>query len=459
MKKRAMVVTLGCKLNQVDGEAIRESFERAGYEIASFGEEADAYIINTCSVTGETDRQSRQLLRRVMKMRELNRAARPGAVVVATGCYTQTEPEHLAKFAPGIDLLVGNPDKERIPELIAELFGENTAAAAPAKPESFIADAVAEKTFRLSRITDFAGHNRAFLRVQDGCNHRCAYCIVPYARGPERSAPLEDAVAQAEVFATRGFPEIVITGVHVGRYGAGEQGASLASLLLKLNDIDALSRIRVSSMDPGEFSEELFCALDSVRSKICPHFHISLQSCDDSVLRAMRRDYKFSQCRDIVGRLRGLFPDAAIGADIIAGFPGETDVNFETTYRAIEELELSYMHVFRYSKRRGTPAAEMSGQIPPEAKKARSRRLLDLRDALNESFRSRFIGRKMEVLFETRRDRKSGLLTGLTRNYIRVFADGPDSFQGRLAVAKLDRLNQSGVTGIDLKEYIITNQP
>jgi threonylcarbamoyladenosine tRNA methylthiotransferase MtaB len=180
-----------------------------------------------------------------------------------------------------------------------------------------------------------------------------------------------------------------------------------------------------------------------------------MQSCDDSVLRAMRRDYTFSQCRTVVERLRGLFPDASIGADIIVGFPGESDANFERTYRAIEELQLAYMHIFRYSKRRGTPAAEMPDQVPPEVKKERSRRLHELRAQLNETFRARFIGREMEVLFESRRDRRSGLLTGLTRNYIRVFADGPDFFQGRLVDAKLECLNPFGITSVILRKELI----
>lgn len=442
LKKRVSIETLGCKLNQVDGEAIREAFERAGYEAVPFGEAADVYVVNTCTVTGETDHQSRQLLRRMMKFRERG----GGGIVVAAGCYTQTDPERLARLAPGIDLMVGSTDKERIPELI-----EGLAPAGAAGPVLRIGDVMAEREFRVSRLGAFAGRSRAFLRVQDGCNRRCSYCIVPYARGPERSAPLDVAAAQAAEFAALGFAEIVVTGVHVGRYGAGVQGASLAALLARLSDIPGIRRIRLSSLDPGEMTDEIYTALDAAREKLCPHFHLSIQSCCDSVLRRMNRDYTYNDCREAVSRLRALYPDASVGADIIVGFPGESDADYEETRLRIRELELSYMHIFRYSKRRGTPAAEMADQVDPAVKKTRSRELHELRAELVSEFRERFAGAEAEVLFESRRDRRTGRLTGLTRNYIRAFAEGPDEFMGRLAAVRIDGANEFGISVSDLK--------
>ncbi len=435
--KRVSVATLGCKLNQADGEAIRESFERAGYEPAPFGPGADVYVVNTCTVTGVTDHQSRQLIRRALKWKQ----SVPGARVVATGCYTQTAPEKLAEYAPGLDLLVGNTDKERIPELL-----ERHARDGRGGPGTIVTEVSAETEYRASSVAAFAGRNRAFLRVQDGCNRRCAYCIVPYARGPERSAPLEAAMSQAATFARSGYKELVLTGVHIGRYGGDlSPKSSLAALLLSLANIPGIRRLRLSSMDPQEITDELFCALDAAREKLCPHFHVSMQSCDDDILLAMRRGYSHEQSEASVERLRAMFPDASVGADIIVGFPGETEARFEKTYTRLEALALSYMHVFRYSRRAGTPAAGMENQIHEAVKKERSGRLHELRFRLNEEFRARFIGSDAEALFESRRDRESGLLTGLTRNYIRVFADAPDSFAGRLASVKLDRLSHKGI--------------
>lgn len=431
---KVALATLGCKLNQADTEAIREAFERAGWEVSPFGDEADVYVVNTCTVTAGTDHQSRQLLRRALK----RKALRPGVRVVATGCYAQTDSAGLAASAPGIDLLVGNLDKERIPELLDRLSSA---------PRLLVRDVAGEKTFRQLPIGKFACRTRAFLRVQEGCDRRCAYCIVPLARGRERSAPLEDALTQARRFADNGHLEIVVTGIHIGRYGNGlENETTLAKLLLRLSEIEGLRRIRLSSIDPKEFSDALFDALDAIREKLCPHFHISLQSGDDTILRAMRRDYTAAEFSSRVARLRGLFPDVCIGADVIAGFPGESDMHFEKTYRLIEELELSYMHVFRFSPRPGTAAAEMPDHVPEDVKKERSARLLALRRRLNEAFRSRFIGRELEVLFETRRDKAAGRLTGLTRNYIRVLADGPDELMGSLATALPDSLTHAGLS-------------
>jgi threonylcarbamoyladenosine tRNA methylthiotransferase MtaB len=441
---KVALATLGCKLNQVDTEAIREAFERAGWQVVPFAGEADVYVINTCTVTGETDHQSRQLLRRALRRKEKT----PGIRVIATGCYAQTAAAALAAAAPGIDLITGNIEKEKIPELLGRLSGGT---------EFRVRDISGERTFRAAPIGKFSGHTRAFLRVQEGCDRRCAYCIVPLARGRERSATLENAVEQACGFVANGYKEIVVTGIHIGRYGKGlgtPEGspgcvvgeASLAKLILHLNEVEGLHRIRLSSLDPTEFPEQLYEALDAARGKLCDHFHIAIQSGADPVLRAMRRGYTAGDCREAVRRLRGIYPDACIGADIIVGFPGESDDDFNATYHLIEDLGLAYMHVFRYSSRPGTAAAEMAGRIPAHIKKERSRALLELRRGLNEAYRARFIGRELEVMFEARREKKSGLLTGLSRNYIRVFAADEDGFMGRIAFVVPDSLASAGVS-------------
>lgn len=440
MKKKVAIYTLGCKLNQVDTEAIRESFERSGYRCVPFREEADVYVVNTCAVTGKTDHQARQMARRALKRKVQN----PHIRVVMAGCYPQTHPGEVAGELPGLDLVVGSARKEQIPYLLERMDDENTAG----EKQMQVADIFDEREFRPEPINTFANYTKAFLRIHEGCNRRCTYCIVPYARGRSRSAPPGDVVAQARRFAANGYREIVVVGIHIGRYGRDlDPRTTLAQLLLRLHCIDGISRIRLSSIDPKEFSDDLFDALDAVRDKLCDHFHISLQSGDDGILRAMRRDYTADEFAATVARLRRMFPDANIGADVIVGFPGETDEAFEATRRLVDTLSLGYLHVFRYSKRPGTPAAEMPGQVQEEIKKNRSVRMRGLRREINERFRARFAGREMEVLFERRRDRKSGRLTGLTRNYIRVFADGPDDAMGRIAICRIIEPVPGGLAG------------
>ncbi|HOX28150.1 MAG TPA: tRNA (N(6)-L-threonylcarbamoyladenosine(37)-C(2))-methylthiotransferase MtaB [bacterium] len=433
--KRFAITTLGCKLNQADSEVVREAFERAGYAMVPFSEEADVYVVNTCTVTGATDHQSRQLLRRALREKE----RRPGVRVVAAGCYPQADAEGLIRMAPGLDLVVGALDREMIPTLLE--------SAEPGSTRSFVRDISAEREFMPTPVERFAGRTRAFLRIQEGCNRRCTYCIVPTARGRERSAPPEAVLSQARAFIDAGVKEIVVTGVHIGRYGAGlAETGSFASLLTSLASIENLRRIRLSSLDPAEFTDELYDALAGAGRALCPHFHISIQSGDDSIIRAMGRSGAADDVRNTVSRLRSIYPDAAVGADIIVGFPGETDENFENTFRLAEELRLSHMHVFRYSPRPGTPAAGFDNQTPEHVKKERSAALLNLRARLGREFREHFIGRKMEVLFETRRCRDTGLLTGLTRNYIRVTAHGPDSLMGEITDITPTESTATGLT-------------
>ncbi len=440
MTKKVAIYTLGCKLNQVDSEAIREAFERSGYTTVPFREEADVYVVNTCSVTGKTDHQARQMVRRALKHKERC----PGVRVVVAGCYPQTHPEDVRRELPGLDLVVGSARKEEIPNMLEQLVSnESGPVPMPAVPDIFD-----EREFRPAPVDSFANYTKAFLRIHEGCNKRCSYCIVPYARGRSRSAPTGEVIAQAERFAANGYREVVVVGIHIGRYGLDlEPRTTLAALLRRLYEVEGLSRIRLSSIDPKEFSEELFETLDAVRDKLCDHFHISLQSGDDGILRAMKRDYTADEFATTVLRLRDMFPDVNVGADVIVGFPGETEAAFDETYKLADRLSLGYMHVFRYSKRPGTTAAEMPGQVQEEIKKNRSLRMRALRGELAARFRARFIGRELEVLFEKRRDGKNGLLTGLTRNYLRIYAEGDDELMGKLVVCRITEPVSGGLGG------------
>ncbi|HOY64171.1 MAG: Threonylcarbamoyladenosine tRNA methylthiotransferase MtaB [bacterium ADurb.Bin236] len=443
--KRVAFATLGCKLNQADTEAIRFAFERAGYESVPFSKDvaADVYVVNTCSVTGSTDHQCRQILRRAVAMKNAN----PGSVVVATGCYSQVNPGEIESMVSGIDIISGTLEKDRIPELVDEALKAGEGA-----PRRAVDDVFGQKKFRVMEIEGMAGRDRAFLRIQEGCDRRCSYCIVPIARGKERSAPMEAAVGMATRLAANGYEEIVLTGVHIGRYGRGsEENKTLADLLRALFDVSGIRRIRLGSIDPGEISPGFLAALKNGKDKICGHFHVSLQSGDDSILRMMRRSYTSDEYRRSVDLLREIFPEAAIGADVIVGFPGESDENHLRTKALLESTRPSHLHIFRYSPREGTPAAKLPGQVSDEIKKRRARDLSAIKKRLGEEFRLRHVGERAEILFESRRDPATGRLTGLTRNYIRVFADGADELKGRIAYGSLRSVFSDGMTADDIR--------
>ncbi len=432
--KKIAIHTLGCKLNQVDSAAIAEAFEDAGYEVVPFSDAADVYIVNTCTVTGDTDSQSRQTLRRAIR----EKTARPHVTVIATGCYAQASPHSIASMVEGVDIIAGNTQKEHLVELVRNL---------QQAPHIATGEMLSLDTYSPRLMRSSGERTRAFLRIQEGCDNHCAYCIIPRVRGRSRSASRDSVLAQARAFAATGFPEIVITGIHIGRYGLDLPGAaSFPALLTDIAAIDGVSRIRLSSIDPGEFTPELFDTLAALSSVICPYFHISLQSGDDEILARMGRDYTAAHFTGLIARIRSVFPTAGIGADVIVGFPGESDAAFENTRKVVAEAKIPFLHVFRYSRRPGTPAADMSGQVSDDKKKSRSHTLLALKNAINRDFRTAAQGTVAEVLFETR-NKSNGLLTGLTPNYIRVFADAPDSLRRTVAPVAIEAVFSSGVRG------------
>ena len=410
-RPRAAFATLGCKLNQYETQQMRELLERAGYEIVEWDEPADVYVVNSCTVTGRADRETRRLARGAKRRQ-------PDALVVVAGCYADTGAEALREI-PEIDLIVPNADKPRLALLLAE--------AAPGRlpvPESPPAD-------EGPMITYFAGHTRAFVKVQEGCNANCAYCIIPRARGQERSVPVERVIEQVRLLSRAGYRESVLIGTHLGRYGMDlEPRETLAGLCRRLLEMPELGRLRLSSIEPREVSDELIDMLAasaqarmrgefSGPARLCRHLHIPLQSGCDSVLRRMRRPYDTAFYRELVERLVAQVPGICIGADVMAGFPGETDEEFAQTEAFLRALPIAYLHAFTYSARHGTPAAEMDAQVRPDIRKHRTHILREISEEKRQAFAESQVGQLLDVLIERADDEH---IEGTSDNYLRVRA-------------------------------------
>lgn len=426
---RVSVTTLGCKSNQYDSAALEEVLRDASFEVVPFPSKADAYIINTCTVTGKTDYQSRRLVR---KVRKLN----PEAVVIVTGCYAQVSSDELASV-DGIDYVIGNPEKGRIVEFIRD--GRR---AAP-----FVAVGKYEDGTPIAlRARSAGGRTRANLKIQEGCNRACSYCIIPKARGVSKSVSLKDAERDIDALVEGSFKEIVLTGIHLGAYGMDLDPPSTPLDLFRMIEANRYPcRFRISSLDPDEVTDELVGFLSGSKT-FCNHLHLPLQSGDDAILKAMRRPYTGEEFAEKVLKLAGSVRDISIGVDIIVGFPGEGEAEFDNTYSLIESLPVSYLHIFPYSKRRGTPASSYKGQVPTKTVRARIERLLSLDAVKRRSFYERFAGQTAEVLAEYARD-KTGRLRGRSANYIQVLFDGPDSVKNTVAKVKLASFDETGMTG------------
>ena len=422
MMPTAAFYTLGCKLNQYETEAIREQFETHGYRVVPFSSAADVYVINTCTVTAKSDRSSRQAI-----YQALRRA--PGARIVATGCSVEMSPGAFAEM-PGVDVVVGNKGKGGI-------FDTYTQATSRAGHLTADSTATSLEHHQWFDISQFRNYSRAFLKIQDGCNERCSYCIVPFARGASRSRPLQSILSQTHRLIDAGYTEIVLTGVHLGAYGNDfSDNIRLVDVLRALIDIDRLWRVRLSSIEPMECSTQLI-DLIAASPKICRHMHIPLQSGDDGILKRMGRNYTRRDYASIIDNLVARIPDIGIGTDVMVGFPGETDSRFQQSLQFVKELPLSYFHVFSYSQRPKTAAARYHGQVPKDVKKDRSAAFRRLRSEKMDHFRRRFVGQSLDVLLEYRRDRETGMLTGLSDNYIRVKVQGPDSLEGKPVMVRI----------------------
>ena len=403
--KKAALHNLGCKVNAYETEAMQQILEEAGYEIVPFSEYADVYVINTCSVTNMADRKSRQMLHRAKKQN-------PDAIVVGAGCYVQTK-EAQALVDESIDIVIGNNKKHELVPLLREYEASHRKMAC-------VADINHEKqAYEELSLSRTAEHTRAFIKVQDGCNQFCTYCIIPFARGRVRSRELPDVLQEIRTLAKSGYREVVLTGIHLSSYGV-DNGESLLHLIEAVHELEGIERIRLGSLEP-RIVTDAFAKRLSELPKICPHFHLSLQSGCDTVLSRMNRRYDTAEYEVGCALLRRYFEHPAITTDVIVGFPGETDEEFETTERYLERIHFYEMHIFQYSRREGTKAAAMPDQVPEAVKKERSEKLLALGHRMSEEFRRYYLGRQVTALLEEEflYDGKR-YYTGYTKEYVKV---------------------------------------
>lgn len=438
--KSVAFCTLGCKVNQYETDAMIELFKKSDYRIVSFSEKADAYIVNTCSVTSMADRKSRQMLHRAKKKN-------PDSVIVAVGCYVQTAGEALMEDG-SIDLIVGNNQKKDIVSIVESFLND--------RKHSYIEDLNHKTEYENLEISTVSEHTRAYIKIQDGCNQFCSYCIIPYARGRVRSRAEEDIVAEVQRLAQHHYKEVVLTGIHISSYGMdfeGENynqhphdGSHLLHLIQSIARVNGVERIRLGSLEPQIITEEFAGALSEI-AKLCPHFHLSLQSGCDETLKRMNRHYTADEYRRGCEILRKWFDHPAITTDVIVGFPGETDEEFENCRAFLEEIRFAQMHIFKYSKRQGTRAAVMPDQVDEQIKTKRSDILLALDERLQAEYRSLWAGKKMDILLEEEIQIDGKLwMTGHSREYIRA------------AIPKTDEQSNDIVTvvpvDLDFKEFM-----
>ena len=438
MKKTVSFYTLGCKVNQYETNAMEQQFIKNNYEIVENTQKADIYVINTCTVTNMAERKSRQMLRRV---KEIN----PSAVLVVCGCYAQVAKNELEQI-PEIDIILGINEKNEIVQIV-ENYMEKMAEQDKRSQEAEIDDVSKQKEFLDFGDVTYTEKNRAVVKVQDGCNMFCSYCIIPYARGRIRSRKIESVVSEIKKIAKEEIKEVVITGIHVASYGKDFDNENtskkirLIDLLEAINKIDGIDRIRLSSLEPTIVDEEFATRLSKL-DKICDHFHLSLQSGCDETLKRMNRKYTTQIYKDAVATLRKYYPEASFTTDVIVGFPGETDEEFAKTYEFLKEIDFYRLHVFKYSPRRGTVAEKMPNQIDGNKKEERSNKLIELSNSTENKHNQSYIGKTVKVLFEEFED---GFFKGHTTNYMMVKVAGEeeqsDKFVNKILDVKIKENN------------------
>ncbi len=425
MDRTVAFYTLGCKLNFAETSTIARTFEAAGYRRMQWEEKADIYVINTCTVTDNADKRFRYLVHGILKRN-------PEAYIIAVGCYAQTNPDEISRTG-GVDLVLGAKDKFKITEYLSSL--EKAPATQVHSCDISEVDTY-DGSYSLSERT------RAFLKIQDGCDYRCTYCTIPLARGKSRSQPLESVIANAEKIVAAGTYEIVLTGVNTGDWGRGlDTGQKFFDLVKALDNVEGLRRVRISSIEPNLITDEILEYIAS-GNKFMPHFHIPLQSGCDDILRAMKRRYLTPLYRSRIEKIKELMPHACIGADVIVGFPGETEANFEETYRFISSLEVSYLHVFTYSERENTPAWSMAGSVPGKVRAKRSKVLHLLGGRKKAAFYRSQLGSVRPVLFES--ENKDGMISGFTDNYVKVRLPWEDGLANTIRNVRLDSADAEG---------------
>ena len=429
MSQTVSIVTLGCKTNQFESAAMSEQLSRAGYRQVDFDDGAELVIVNTCTVTAATDSQSRNLIRRA-------RRNNPQARVVVTGCYAQVDPETLAAL-PGVALVIGNEEKKDFLQQLTSLDNDHI--------QISVTDIRQVDTAEILPLSSFDQRSRAFVQIQNGCDAFCSYCIIPYARGRSRSVSVTDVVLQVETLSQAGYPEVVLTGIHIGNYGKDLQPQlDLLALLRKIESSSFHGRLRLGSIEPTELPDELLdymCAADW----ICPHYHIPLQAGDDDILKQMNRHYSTDFFYELLCRIQQRQPDAAIGLDIITGFPGETEQQFRDTCILLQKLPFSHLHVFPYSRRPGTPAAELKEQLPGNIIKQRAAKLREIGERKLTDYADGFIGQTLDIVIEG--GVTNGQKKGLAANYLQVHVAADGVEQGDLIPVKITKSCAGILTG------------
>ncbi|GIO34151.1 MULTISPECIES: tRNA (N(6)-L-threonylcarbamoyladenosine(37)-C(2))-methylthiotransferase MtaB [Paenibacillus] len=416
--------TLGCKVNFYDTEAIWQLFKNEGYEQVDFEQTADVYLINTCTVTNTGDKKSRQIIRRAVRRN-------PEAIIAVTGCYAQTSPAEIMDI-PGVDLVIGNQDRDKIIPFVNEIREKR-------EPINAVRNIMKNRVFEDMDVPSFADRTRAFLKIQDGCNNFCTFCIIPWSRGLSRSRDPKSIITQAHQLVEAGYKEIVLTGIHTGGFGDDLENYRLSDLLWDLDKVDGLERIRISSIEASQIDDNMLDVLNR-SSKMCRHLHIPLQAGDDAVLKRMRRKYTTEEFYNKMQLIRQAMPDVGITTDVIVGFPGETDEMFRNGYNFMKEINFSEMHVFPYSQRNGTPASRMQDQIDEEVKHARVRELISLSEQMQLAYAEKFVGQVLDVIPEgSKESHGPGKMHGFSDNYLQLVFDGSEALQGQLCRVKVTK--------------------
>ncbi|WP_251861864.1 tRNA (N(6)-L-threonylcarbamoyladenosine(37)-C(2))-methylthiotransferase MtaB [Clostridium sp. Marseille-Q2269] len=423
--------TLGCRVNVYETEAMTEKFTKQGYEVVDFNEVADVYVINTCTVTNMGDKKSRQMISR-------GRRQNPKAIIAVVGCYSQIASEEVSKIE-GVDVVLGTRNKGEIVYWVNRAMEEKTQVIE-------VKDVLKNKEFEELNIEEYRDKTRAFLKIQDGCNRFCSYCLIPFARGAVCSKNPEKVIEEAKKLSKHGFKEIILSGIDIASYGFDLKGEyNLTTILEQIDKIDDIERIRIGSIDPTFFTEEEIKRIGKLK-KFCPHFHLSLQSGCNETLKRMNRKYTIEQYKEIVYNLRKNIQDVSITTDIIVGFPGETEEEFNKTYEFLKDIKLSKMHVFKFSPRTGTRAEKMEQQIDGNIKEERSNKIINLDRILEKEFMNKFIEREMPVLYE-KETKDEGIFEGYTPNYIKIYAISLNDITGDIINTSLKEVSKDFIKG------------
>lgn len=433
--KKVAFYTLGCKLNFTETSALSKQMSAAGFQISEFNEENDVYVINTCSVTENADKKCRKVVRDAL-------AISPTAQVVVVGCYAQLKPKEISEI-PGVSIVLGAAEKFNLAEHLANLK--------PSESGCYIASEIADVNDFISSWSS-EERTRSFLKVQDGCDYTCAFCTIPLARGKSRSDSIENIIIKAEEIASEGFKEVVLTGVNIGDFGKTHQTArkhseNFTDLVNALDTNTSIERYRISSIEPNLLKDEII-EMVSRSEKFMPHFHIPLQSGSDKILSAMRRRYKRELYTSRVEKIKSLMPHACIGVDVIVGFPGETDAEFDETYKYLNSLDISYLHVFKYSERPNTHAIHLEDIVPEAKRKERSKMLRILSEKKKRAFYNKFVGTEHRVLIEAKVE--EGMMYGFTENYIKLALEAEPSLQNSIQTVKINQVNNQGIAEAEL---------